>query len=241
VDDGSRRRVSAAIRITPLGSGTAAVTNQGRTGETQRAAGSGDAAVPLNYIDKLHAAFQHVQATTMQMSRFAIVMSALLLALVTGLVTTDESIEISGIKLSLPIWTLVGGAAVAIGIASVFAAVMAQQGALLISEIVSLYDAQGYDIPDRNEQRGTGIKTSIAYVLGYDAPPEWSGTRRAVKTAIVYGTGGSLVLLPIAAQMAAMIALGGDFGWTWRVVVPLGGVLALHIAALIWVRTRPAG
>ena len=45
---------------------------------------------------------------------------------------------------------------------------------------------------------------------------------------------GGIYVVPVGAQIAAIVKLGTDFGWTWKVVVPLGSALVYTVVSVGW-------
>jgi hypothetical protein len=190
-----------------------------------------DILVRLNYLDKQFAAYQKVESNASRLWRLQIILSVLVIALATGLVSADENLELTGIKLKLPLWTLLGGGAVGVGVAAALGAVQATHAGRLEESLYAGYVDLGFPAPKENAEGGVGLASSFSDV----AVNLWQTTAETPLTLGYWvGTLSILLLLPCVAQIAALLKLASDFGWSWHVWLPLGASLFWTVATLIW-------
>lgn len=188
--------------------------------------------VRLNYLDKQFATYQRVDVATSRLERLQVILSLLVIALATGLVSADENLELTGIKLELPLWAFLGGGAVAVGVISVMSAVQSSHITRVLERIYSSYDELGFSTPKQHYEQGGGLASTfvdIATSLG--TWPEGSSRMAAIYS---IGAVAVVLLLPCGAQIAAMLKLGADFAWSWHVWLPLGASVLLTVATWVW-------
>jgi hypothetical protein len=187
--------------------------------------------IALNYIDKLVSSLERVEDSYSRLLRLQIIVSSLLLLLVTGIVSAQEDIEISCIALTLPLWILIGGGAIAAGTLQTIVALQFYHNTRLSVEILVRYRELDFETPAENAKRGLDLYSSpidvMTNIWGAEDP------RLLVFPALVISLM-IVVLLPGAAQLAAIVKLGGDFGWTWKAWLPLGVMLILSAAITFW-------
>jgi hypothetical protein len=193
-----------------------------------------DPTVRLLYLDMLFATFQRVEASTSRLSRLQVILSILVIALASGLVSADENLELTGIKLKLPLWTVLGGGAIVVGFTAALAAVQETHASLIKESLFSGYEDLGFPTAREDDDRGLGLASGS--LIGAATSPALAVEDKLTPVAVIYGLGAFAVVLvlPCAAQVVAMLKLGGDFGWSWTVWLPLGASLLFTVASLVW-------
>jgi hypothetical protein len=191
----------------------------------------------LSYIDKLFVTFQRIEDSFWRLVRLQVLVSTLLLLIVSGIVSAQDSIVISIIKLDLPLWTVIGGGSVTVGIVATIVVLQNYHSVRIHEEIDFRYHELGYDVPATNSRIGLGLYSSpidiIANVWGKSITHA-RGFGTIGKVAGIAIAASVVILLPVIAQMAAMIKLGADFGWTWKVWLPLSMTLIGHTVTSGW-------
>jgi hypothetical protein len=193
--------------------------------------------VALDYLDKLFQTSQRVEDSSARQFRAQAFASLLLLALTTGVVTTDESIEISGISLKLPLWIVIGGGAVLVCIVTMLAFLHNVHAARIREVVVDEYKRLGLDLPSRDADLGIDLSTTLPDVTLNVVNAQHTRSILNNVVGIVAGVAAfaALLVLPLVAQVAALLTLAGDFGWEWHIWLPLGGTSLLTLTTAIWI------
>lgn len=150
------------------------------------------------------------------------------------MVFAGEDLELSGLKLKLPFWTFIGGGAIAAGVLAALASLQNRLAVELENELTRHYANLGYTLPRENANRGLPLSGAVTSTFSTFGGPSPSMVRSLLAYATVLITAACWILLPVAAQIAAMVKLGTDFAWTWEVWLPLGLSLLLTGTAIAW-------
>jgi len=190
-----------------------------------------DIVLRLTVLDKQVATFQRVELVASRLVTAQVLLSLLLIALSAGLVSTEEALEVTGIKLELPFWLGLGSGAVAVAVVTVLGVMHDRHAHHLNRAIVSAYEELGLTAPREAEERGLGLMSGsgdIAANLFRRVGVSVFAVTQALAVACLFA------LLPLIAQLVVLTKLAGDFGWTWSVWLPLGAALLISVWALLW-------
>lgn len=186
-----------------------------------------DILVRLNYLDKTFAAYQRVEAGASRLLRLQAVLSVLVIALATGLVSADEDLEIAGIEFKLPLWFLLGGGGIAAASAAIMTVIQDWHAEHLYKRLYTAYEDLGFGTPREQKEGGAGLAGTLPEI----ATHMWQASGGFMPTVYVLVSFAVLVVLPLAAQVSALLKLGVDFDWSWHVWLPLGASLIVSAAA----------
>jgi hypothetical protein len=195
--------------------------------------------VKLSYIDKQIAGLLALDQATARLWRLEALLSVVLIGLVVGIVSAEDNVELSGLNFELPLWCLLGGGSITLAVLAVLANLSDVQSTRLTRSIVTAYDELGFRQPRDDYRRGLGLMAAPLHAFGklIDAP---AAPARVFEGLVALTAVGSIVLLPLAAQVAVMIRLGSDFDWTVTSWLPLVFGLLLSSWSLVRVVAEPS-
>jgi hypothetical protein len=165
-----------------------------------------------------------------------VLLSLIVLALCAGLVSAADEVEISGLKFELSSWVLLaGGATLLLPLLASYASQTAQ-AARLRQEVVALYRKLGFEYAGLDDRARSPFVPPVvgpltAGLLGRARRPLWMRVLYDWPLTLVLA--GAVVLLPLAAQTAAMLKLTSAFGWRLYIWLPLSVLVLVTAISVI--------
>jgi len=188
-----------------------------------------DAAIVLNYIDKLYEAFKRLVTRLQRYEVVKAVLSLLLLALSAGAASTTGAMTFGGFGLRVPLAVLLTGVAVFVGIVFVAQAVLRITAEHLTDLIRQQYKNIGYDDKEASEDVYAPFysETLITAIQSSGMGNVWAAVSIYISDTI----------LPVAAIIAtglkvAELLYARGLGWVWVLFVLLAIVVGVARASV---------
>jgi uncharacterized integral membrane protein len=189
----------------------------------------------LHYIDRVFATKTRLDDSVDRFTRLYIIVSLILLALTTGIATSETDVTIAGIGLSLPLSVIMGAASIVVALLSTAMMLQDRRSVRLTRELQRLYRDLDLEVPSQIDERWSASPIySVTDLTEATPTPKWGKFYALLLRYVLFVP---VFILPLAAQSWVLKTLIDDFGWRWTVLVPLVPSLCLWmITALAWIK-----
>lgn len=198
---------------------------------------STETAIVLHHIDKLYSTQTHIWESLNRIVLTQVVLSLILIALSSKVLSLDEGFEVSGLKFKISLTVILSsGASIIAGLCVAFYSQWDQSNRYS-REIKRLYKSLGYKGPALAKSDVDAFEIPNFYVSIVVTAMEagTSGLFVAFYSFLtVLTTIGILVALPVGAQIAAGLRVSSLFGWRWWVISLFCLLILLTISYIVF-------
>jgi hypothetical protein len=189
----------------------------GANGEDKKSAASEQ--TKLNYIDKVAQASVSISKSESRLLLVSWILSVLLLAISTGVVSLNGEYSVAGLKISIPLPVALWSGGTVLAILSVAHMAIHEYSEAFLSEIERLYKDLDYQVPmdKAHPFEANDAVDAIWARFAKQTPP---GLLAAIFDVVgTYILLGAVMILPIVTEVVVVLALartvGWELGWAW--------------------------
>jgi hypothetical protein len=164
----------------------------------------------LNYIDKVAQASVSTSKSASRVMLFSCILSGLLLAMSTGMISLDEEYSLAGVKTNISLTVFLWAGGFILAILSVTNIALHKHSVAFLNEIERLYKELDYQVPE--EANPFEANDAVDALWERFAASTPSGLAAIFDVVGTYTIIGALWIFPIIAEVAVVLALARNVG-----------------------------